>query len=55
MTIFGRECIEAFDLSPADFARTIMSILERDYGVSSLQEVLRANAPCRVILATAVA
>ena len=51
---FGRVCLEAFDRNPADFGRTVMSLLERDYGVASLQEALRAPVAGRAALATAV-
>jgi len=51
---FGRVCLEAFDRNPADFGRTVMSLLERDYGVTSLQEALRAAVAGRAALATAV-
>ena len=33
---FGRICLEAFDTNPNDFGRTVMNLLERDYGISSL-------------------
>jgi hypothetical protein len=51
---FGRVCLEAFDRNPADFGRTVMSLLERDYGVASLDEALRAPVAGRAALATAV-
>ena len=51
---FGRVCLEAFDRNPADFGRTVMSLLERDYGVASLQDALRAPVEGRKALATAV-
>jgi hypothetical protein len=51
---FGRVCLEAFDLNPADFGRTVMSLLERDYGRALLQEALRAPVEGRKALATAV-
>lgn len=53
-SIFGRVCLEAFDRNPADFGRTVMSLLERDYGVASLQDALRAPVEGRKALATAV-
>ena len=37
---FGKICLEAFDLNSNDFGRTVMSLLERDYGLSSLEEAL---------------
>ena len=37
---FGRICLEAFDTNPNDFGRTVMALLERDYGVSPLEESL---------------
>ena len=51
---FGRVCLEAFDRNPADFGRTVMSLLERDYGVAPLQDALRAPVEGRKALATAV-
>ena len=51
---FGRICLEAFDLDPSDFGRTVMSLLERDYGVAPLQEALRAPLQGRAALAKAV-
>ena len=51
---FGGVCLEAFDRNPADFGRTVMSLLERDYGVASLQDALRAPLEGRKALATAV-
>ncbi|WP_370455639.1 photosystem II high light acclimation radical SAM protein [Synechococcus sp. RSCCF101] len=39
---FGRICLEAFDTDPADFGRTVMRLLERDYGRAPLEEALRA-------------
>ena len=50
---FGRVCLEAFDRNPADFGRTVMSLLERDYGLAQLQEALRAPVEGRKALATA--
>tara|TARA_Y100001968_G_scaffold132178_1_gene120632 strand:+ start:3254 stop:4846 length:1593 start_codon:yes stop_codon:yes gene_type:complete len=37
---FGRICLEAFDTNPKDFGRTVMSLLERDYGLAPLEEAL---------------
>ena len=54
MATFGRVCLEAFDRAPADFGLTLMSLLERDYGVASLQDALRAPVEGRKALATAV-
>ena len=51
---FGRICLEAFDLDPSDFGRTVMSLLERDYGMAPLQEALRAPLQGRAALAKAV-
>ena len=51
---FGRVCLGAFDRNPADFGRTVMSLLESDYGVASLQDALRAPVEGRKALATAV-
>ena len=39
---FGRICLEAFDKNPNDFGRTVMDLLERDYGKAPLEESLRA-------------
>jgi len=40
--VFGRICLEAFDTNPDDFGRTVMALLERDYGLAPLEEALRA-------------
>ncbi len=48
---FGRICLEAFDKSPNDFGRTVMNLLERDYGVSSLNEALTVKSKNRPVLA----
>tara|TARA_Y100001968_G_scaffold327617_1_gene373017 strand:- start:4150 stop:5745 length:1596 start_codon:yes stop_codon:yes gene_type:complete len=37
---FGRICLEAFDTNPNDFGRTVMDLLERDYGLCPLEEAL---------------
>ena len=36
---FGRVCLEAFDRNPADFGRTVMAILERDYGIAPFKKL----------------
>jgi radical SAM superfamily enzyme YgiQ (UPF0313 family) len=51
---FGRICLEAFRLNPGDFGRTVMDLLERDYGTAPLEEALRAPVEGRKALATAV-
>ena len=38
--IFGRICLEAFDTDSNNFGRTVMSLLERDYGLAPLEEAL---------------
>lgn len=39
-SVFGRICLEAFDANPTDFGRTVMALLERDYGLAPLEEAL---------------
>jgi len=51
---FGRICLEAFRLNPSDFGRTVMDLLERDYGCAPLQEALHAPVQGRRALAQAV-
>jgi hypothetical protein len=51
---FGRICLEAFERNPADFGRTVMDLLECDYGKAPLEEALRAPVEGRRALATAV-
>jgi len=51
---FGRICLEAFDTNPGDFGRTVMGLLERDYGCAPLDAALRAPVEGRRALATAV-
>jgi len=50
---FGRICLEAFETNPADFGRTVMDLLERDYGTAPLEESLHAPVEGRRALATA--
>ena len=50
---FGRICLEAFERNPADFGRTVMDLLERDYGCAPLEEALHAPVEGRPALATA--
>lgn len=52
--VFGRICLEAFDQGGRDFGRTVMELLERDYGVAPLDEALQAPVEGRRALATAV-
>ena len=52
--IFGRLCLEAFRRNPADFGRTVIELLERDYGRAPLEEALQAPVEGRRALATAV-
>ncbi len=40
--VFGRICLEAFDTCPNDFGRTVIDLLERDYGVAPIEEALHA-------------
>ena len=47
---FGRICLEAFDQNPNDFGRTVMNLLERDYGTSSLNEALTVESKNRPVL-----
>ena len=51
---FGRICLEAFERNPSDFGRTVMALLERDYGRAPLEEALRAPVQGQKALATAV-
>ncbi len=51
---FGRICLEAFRRNPTDFGRTVMDLLERDYGRAPLEAALRAPVEGRRALATAV-
>jgi radical SAM superfamily enzyme YgiQ (UPF0313 family) len=51
---FGRICLEAFERNPGDFGRTVIDLLERDYGSAPLAEALRAPVEGRAALATAV-
>ena len=51
---FGRLCLEAFESNPGDFGRTVIDLLERDYGCAHLAESLRAPLEGRPALAPAV-
>ncbi len=53
-SIFGQICLEAFDKDPCNFGRTVMELLERDYGVSPLEESLRSPLQGRAALAKAI-
>ncbi len=53
-SLFGRICLEAFETNPGDFGRTVMALLERDYGIAPLEEALHAPVEGRKALATAV-
>jgi len=53
-SVFGRICLEAFQRNPTDFGRTVIDLLERDYGCAPLEESLRAPVQGRAALATAV-
>ncbi|WP_414153406.1 photosystem II high light acclimation radical SAM protein [Prochlorococcus sp. MIT 1300] len=50
---FGKICLEAFDKDPNDFGRTVIDLLERDYGVAPLEEALRAPLDGRRVIGTA--
>mgnify|MGYP003334278242 FL=1 len=52
-SVFGRICLEAFASNPADFGRTVMALLERDYGCAPLEEALSAPISGRPALARA--
>jgi radical SAM superfamily enzyme YgiQ (UPF0313 family) len=52
--VFGRICLEAFAQNPDDFGRTVMALLERDYGRAPLPEALKAPVEGRPALATAL-
>ncbi len=47
---FGRICLEAFDTNPSDFGRTVMSLLERDYGIAHLDQALKVDVKDRAEL-----
>ena len=49
--VFGNICLEAFDINPNDFGRTVMGLLEQNYGLSTLEEALTVEAKKRPILA----
>jgi hypothetical protein len=51
---FGRVCLEAFERNPSDFGRSVIDLLERDFGSAPLEEALRAPVEGRAALATAV-
>ena len=50
---FGRICLEAFARNPGDFGRSVMDLLERDYGQAPLEDALHAPVQGRAALATA--
>ena len=51
---FGQGCLQAFDRDPSRFCKTVMELLERDYGVAPLDQALRAPVQGRAALANAV-
>jgi hypothetical protein len=51
---FGRICLEAFATNPEDFGRTVMALLERDYGLAPINAALHAPLEGRRALANAV-
>lgn len=52
--VFGRICLEAFELCPNNFGRTVIKLLERDYGIAPLEEALRSPLQGRPAIAKAV-
>ncbi len=44
---FGRICLEAFDKDSKNFGRTVMELLERDYGKSPLEDALQVSPKAR--------
>ncbi|WP_320663788.1 photosystem II high light acclimation radical SAM protein [Prochlorococcus sp. MIT 1223] len=44
---FGKICLEAFDTQPNNFGRTVIDLLERDYGSAPLEEALTVSAEHR--------
>jgi radical SAM superfamily enzyme YgiQ (UPF0313 family) len=52
--VFGRLCLEAFARNPDDFGRTVMALLERDYGRAPLADALKAPLQGRPALAMAM-
>ena len=51
---FGQICLEAFEKSPNNFGRAVIDLLERDYGIASLEEALRAPLKGKRAIANAV-
>ena len=40
----GQVCLEAFDNKDDEFGKTVINILEREYGKSSLKESLKSSS-----------
>ena len=53
-SIFGEICLEAFEKNPEDFGRTVISLLEQNYGAAPLEDALRASIDGRRAKATAI-
>ena len=53
-SIFGRICLEAFNIGPANFGRTVIDLLERDYGRAPLAQALQAPLEGKGALAKAI-
>ena len=51
---FGRICLEAFENCPENFGKTVMDLLERDYGIAPLDEALRSPLSGKRAMAKAV-
>ena len=51
---FWSDLFEAFDRDPSNFGRTVIDLLERDYGKAPLDQALRAPVQGRAALANAV-
>ena len=51
---FGRICLEAFDKNANNFGKTVMKLLERDYGIAPLEEALQVSKENRPSLEKAL-
>ncbi len=46
---FGKICLEAFDTNPNDFGRTVFTLLEKEYGKSTLDDALNVQTKNRPV------
>ncbi len=51
--IFGKICLEAFDIDSNNFGRTVITLLQREYGLAPLEEALHSPLSGRRLISNA--